>query len=122
MSVIQHGTRAKPDSVTASDPGLAELAEQETAFCFAHGIQLSVASGIGWLVRETHPTHTGTVLGCIDREENNFELMELSGGFRWFSFLSLRAALTQLLHDLPQPGDERLFDPKSDTPSGLAAF
>jgi hypothetical protein len=71
----------------------------------------------GWLIRAVEsPGHQGAVLGCIEDSEDQFELMQLVGGFRWSIHESFHDALQRLVHELPQPGNERLFDDAFDPP------
>jgi hypothetical protein len=71
-----------------------------SALCSAHGLRLWRAEDYGWLVR-TGPDTTGAVYACIDESGNEFELLELAGGFRWTTHPSLHQALEELLLDAP---------------------
>lgn len=97
---------AKSFSISDSD--------SDAGFCADHSLQLEQLTGYGWLVRLAHDDRQGAVIGCIDQLEEGVELMLLDGGFRWSTFASLREALESLMHTLPQPGDERIFDDQLD--------
>jgi len=64
------------------------------------GISLSQVDTRGWLVRLMPPVDSRlSVLGCVEERDDEFELMELEGGFRWSTHPSLHAAVVHLLRD-----------------------
>ncbi len=83
----------------------------ESDFCAQNAVGLFPARNHGWLIRAVESAgHEGAVLGCIEDSEDQFELMQLVGGFRWSIHDSFHEALQRLVHELTQPGNERLFD------------
>ena len=103
------------DRVDVSDHVATDLAFDlmagESDFCERSAVALFPARNHGWLIRAVESGgHQGAVLGCIEESEDQFELMQLVGGFRWSIHESFHDALQRLVHELPQPGSERLFD------------
>lgn len=78
--------------------------DDDSALCLAHGLRLWRAHNYGWLVR-SGPDAIGEVYACIDESGDQFELMELVGGFRWTTHSSLHLALEQLLLHMPLSAD-----------------
>jgi hypothetical protein len=109
------------DRVGVSQYVAADLAFEpmagESDFCARNAIGLFPARNHGWLIRAVESEgHQGAVLACIEDSEDQFELMQLVGGFRWSIHDSFHEALLRLVHELPQPGNERLFDNEFDPP------
>lgn len=94
------------DRITGSTyHGTADVGgDEDSALCLAHGLRLWRADNYGWLVRTGADT-TGDVYACIDESGNEFELMEMVGGFRWTTHSSLHLALEQLLLHVPLSAD-----------------
>jgi hypothetical protein len=89
----------------------------ESYYCARNGVDLYPARNHGWVIRAAGTAELdGAVLGCIEDSEDQFELMQLVGGFRWSIHDSFHEALERLVHELPQPGNERLFDNEFDPP------
>ncbi|HEU0206568.1 MAG TPA: hypothetical protein VFQ74_07750 [Pseudolysinimonas sp.] len=96
-SRTEHVTRSTPPN-----PGFAS--DEDSNLCWAHGFRLWRADDYGWLVRTGADT-TGAVYACIDESGDEFELMELVGGFRWTTHRSLHLALEELLLHAPHSAD-----------------
>jgi hypothetical protein len=89
----------------------------ESDYCARNALGISAARNHGWVIRAVATAgRDGAVLGCIEDSEAQFELMQLVGGFRWSIHDSLHDALERLVHELPQPGNERVFDSEIDPP------
>jgi hypothetical protein len=89
----------------------------ESDYCARNAVGLYSARNHGWVIRAAGTAEVeGAVLGCIEDSEAQFELMQLVGGFRWSIHDSFHEALERLLHELHQPGNERLFDNELDPP------
>jgi hypothetical protein len=74
----------------------------EYLYCERHAVGLFPARNHGWVIRAVRtPRQDGAVLGCIEESEDQFELMQLIGGFRWSLHDSLHDALRRLVHELP---------------------
>jgi hypothetical protein len=79
----------------------------EFDFCELHGLQLSPGHNHGWIVRATPSgIDAGPVLGCVEESEDQFELMQVEGGFRWSIHDSLHDALLRLVAANPLPALE----------------
>jgi hypothetical protein len=78
--------------------------DEDSVLCQAHGLRLWRADDYGWLVR-TGADATGDVYACIDESGDEFELMELVGGFRWTTHASLHLAVERLLLRAPISAD-----------------
>jgi hypothetical protein len=89
----------------------------ESDYCARNGVGLSAARNHGWIIRPVGTSmQDGAVLGCIEDSEDQFELIQLVGGFRWSIHDSFHNALQQLVRELPQLGNERVFDNECDPP------
>jgi hypothetical protein len=89
----------------------------ESDYCERNTVGLYPARNHGWVIRTAGNARLdGVVLGCIEESEAQFELMQIVGGFRWSIHDSFHEALERLVHELPQPGNERLFDDEFDPP------
>jgi len=89
----------------------------ESDYCTRNAVGLFPAQNHGWVIRAVGTAgQDGAVLGRIEDSEDQFELMQLIGGFRWSIHDSLHDALQRMVHELPQPGNERLFDDEIDPP------
>jgi hypothetical protein len=89
----------------------------ELDYCARNAVGLYPARNHGWVIRAAgNARPDGAVLGCIEESEAQFELMQIVGGFRWSIHDSFHEALERLVHELPQPGNERLFDNEFDPP------
>lgn len=87
----------------------------ESDYCARNSVGLFPAGNHGWVIRAVGSAgQDGAVLGRIESSEDQFELMQLVGGFRWSIHDSLHDALERLVRDLPQPGNERRFDNEVD--------
>ena len=74
--------------------------ENEFEYCAANGLSLSPGRQHGWLVRtERLGQDAGRVCACIEESEDQFELMQVVGGFRWSRHETLHAALQRLTGD-----------------------
>jgi hypothetical protein len=77
----------------------------EYLYCVQHAVTLFPARNQGWVIRAVGIAgQDGAVLGCIEDSEDQFELMQLIGGFRWSVHDSLHEALRRLVHELPPTG------------------
>jgi hypothetical protein len=77
----------------------------EYDYCVAHGLRLSPARNHGWLLREARPgAEDGPVVACVEDSEDQFELMQVSNGFRWSIHNSLHEALGRLVENLSGAG------------------
>jgi len=74
--------------------------ESEFEYCAANGLSLSPGRNHGWIVRTDRFGHeVGPVLACIEDSEDQFELVQVAGGFRWSLHETLHSALQCLASD-----------------------
>jgi hypothetical protein len=76
----------------------------------ADGILVYHVADNGWLVRDCRSPDRTRLLGCIERRDSQYEVMQITDGFRWRSFDTLDAAVAHLAAGAPDKLSGRGID------------
>ena len=95
------------ERIDDSNSRVVDPAAAESAYCASNAVGLFPARNHGWVIRAVGTAgQDGAVLGCIEDSEDQFELIQLVGGFRWSIHESIHDALQRIVRELRQPGNE----------------